>query len=167
MSKHHVESGQPRADSALWPGESEVRVWTPLASLKCGPWEGWGEARQGWSELLMPSGTLIWAFLNGSVGSRYFASYFRHLESVSYFVYALIMPYFLYRGLLLLLNYSQQLHWQREKIQGGLWVVLFAFRTQCKKLKLPLSVTTHINNSQIGIDFYAVWHLKCSMLIKI
>lgn len=44
---------------------------------------------------------------NGFVGSRYFGFYVRHLGSVSEGVGALIMPYFLYKGLLLLLNYSQ------------------------------------------------------------
>lgn len=49
----------------------------------------------------MPSGTLVWTFLNGFVGFRYFGFYFRHLKSISDLVYALIMPYFLYRPLLL------------------------------------------------------------------
>lgn len=49
-----------------------------------GPWEGrgeaQGEARQGQSGQLMPSGTFIWVFLNGVFKFRYFGFYFRHLE---------------------------------------------------------------------------------------
>lgn len=58
----------------------------------------------------MPSGTLPQTFLNGFVGFRYFGFYSRHFKSVSDLVDALIMPSFLYRGPLLLLNCNEQLY---------------------------------------------------------
>lgn len=129
-------------------GSTEMWSWT-MGRLRGAPRRG----QAGIVRALDTLRTLIWAFLDGLFRSRYFGFCFRHLESVSDFVYTLL---------------SLQGSTAPSKLQPVAaltviedtgWLVSSVISIQNRhlwtQLEQPFSLATHRNSSQIGIDFYA------------